>query len=92
MTRGEIWWATLSGSGDSGPGFRRPVLIVQSDSFTGSDINTVVVAMITSNARLARAPGNVALSMKQSGLPRPSVVVVSHLVTMDKSLLTERVH
>ncbi len=96
MTRGEIWWSTLSNrdgsGGGSGPRYRRPVLIVQSDSFTDSGINTVVVAVITSNTRLARAPGNVALSMKQSGLLKPAVVNVSQLITIDKSMLTERVH
>jgi mRNA interferase MazF len=91
MERGEIWWATLPAARSSEPGFRRPVLIIQSDAFNRSRIQTVVVAVVTSNTRLARAPGNVALDRKHSGLPKPSVVNVSQIVTVDKSFLTERV-
>jgi mRNA interferase MazF len=91
MKRGEIWWSTLPSPRDSEPGRRRPVLIVQSDAFNQSKIRTVVAAVITSNVRLARAPGNVALEGRQSGLRRPSVVNVSQVVTVDKSFLTERV-
>ena len=75
----------------SGPGFRRPVLIVQSNEFNESAIRTVVCAVVTSNLRLAAAPGNVRLGRKASGLPRDSVVNVSQLVTVDKRLLTARV-
>jgi mRNA interferase MazF len=75
----------------SGPGFRRPVLIVQSSEFNESAIRTVVCAVVTSNLRLAAAPGNVRLGRKVSGLPRDSVVNVSQLVTVDKRLLTTRV-
>ena len=91
MRRGEVWWASLGRPRGSGPGFRRPVLIVQADAFNRSRIQTVIVAVITSNTELARAPGNVALSVRQSGLPKPSVIDVSRLVTLDRSLLAERV-
>lgn len=89
--RGEIWWASLGDPLGSGPGFRRPVLIVQSNEFNESAIRTVVCAVVTSNLRLAAAPGNVRLRRKASGLPRDSVVNVSQLVTVDKRLLTARV-
>ena len=91
MQRGEIWWAMLPSPRGSEPGGRRPVLVVQSDAFNESRIRTVVVAIITSNTRLAKAPGNVPLTTKQSGLPRRSVVNVSQIVTLDKSYLTARV-
>lgn len=91
MQRGEIWWATLRHLRGSEPGYRRPVLVVQSDAFNHSRIQTVVVAMITSNTRLAKAPGNVSLTKRQSGLAKPSVVNVSQVVTLDKSYLSERV-
>lgn len=91
MKRGEIWWATLSGPRGSEPGFRRPVLIVQSDAFNDSRIRTVVAVVVTSNLRLANAPGNVELSTKQSRLPKRSVVNVSQVITLDKSFLDERV-
>ena len=91
MRRGEIWWATLPSPRASEPGGRRPVLVVQSDAFNQSRIRTVVVAVITSNTRLEKAPGNVSLTLKQSGLPKRSVVNVSQIVTLDKAFLTERV-
>jgi len=90
VERGEIWWATLRPPKGSEPGFRRPVLIVQSDAFNRSRIRTVVAAVITSNLRLAKAPGNVELTVEQSRLPKPSVVNVSQIVTLDNTFLTER--
>ena len=92
MKRGEIWWAAMPEPTGSGPGFRRPVLVVQSNPFNSSRITTIVVAVITSNLRLSAAPGNVQITKKESGLPKPSVVNVSQVVTLDRSLLTERVH
>lgn len=86
-----MWWASLPEPRGSGPGFRRPVLIVQSNSFNQSRISTVVVAVITSNIALAEAPGNVRLAKSEAGLPRVSVVNVSRLLTIDRALLTLRV-
>jgi mRNA interferase MazF len=91
MQRGDIWWADLPDAHGSGPGYTRPVLIVQSDGFNRSSIRTVIVAIITSNLRLSDSPGNVHLPRKASGLPRESVVNVSQLMTVDKSLLRDRV-
>jgi mRNA interferase MazF len=91
MQRGDIWWATLRPPIGSEPGFRRPVLIIQSDDFNRSRINTVVVAMLTSNLRLKAAPGNVFLSKRSTKLPKDSVANVSQVVTLDKSFLTKRI-
>lgn len=74
----------------SSPGYRRPVVIIQSNDFNESRIQTVVIAAITSNLRLAAAPGNVAVSGRGTGLAAKSVVNVSQLLTLTKSLLTER--
>lgn len=90
MRRGQIWWASLPDPAGSGPGFRRPVIIVQSDEFNKSLIRTVVVAVVTSNLKLAAAPGNVLLGKRGTGLKRDSVVNVSQLITVDKAFLTER--
>ena len=90
MHRGEIWWASLPEPSGSGPGFRRPLLIVSANSFNESRINTVIGAVVTSNLRLAEAPGNVRLPAKGTGLTKGSVVNVSQIVTVDKSFLTER--
>ena len=91
MQRGEIWWASLPAPKGSEPGYRRPVLVVQSDAFNRSRIGTVVVAAITSNTALAEAPGNVLLSRRTSGLPKASVVNVSQMLTLDRALLTRPV-
>lgn len=91
MRRGEVWWASLPEPIGSGPGYRRPVLVIQADEFNESRIRTVIVAVITSNLRLAEAPGNLRCRSSETGLPRDSVVNVSQLITIDKSLLTERV-
>ena len=61
MVRGEIWWANLPIPDGSKPGKRRPVLIIQSNEFNRSDINTVICAAITSNTDLASLPGNLLL-------------------------------
>ena len=91
MRRGEIWWARLPAPRASEPGFRRPVLVVQADEFNRSTIRTVVAAVITSNVRLAEAPGNVRLSKGQSRLGKESVVNVSQVITLDRSFLSKRV-
>jgi mRNA interferase MazF len=91
MKRGEVWWAALSAPTGSGPGFRRPVLIIQSNPFNASRIATVIVAVITSNLALAEAPGNLRLGKSESGLPQASVVNVSQLITLDRTLLSRRV-
>lgn len=89
--RGEIWWATLPAPIASEPGYRRPLLVIQSDDFNQSRIGTVISAVITSNIQLSDAPGNVLLSKKESGLPKKSVVNVSQLITVDKSFFTAKI-
>jgi len=90
VLRGEIWWASLSVPRGSEPGYRRPVAIVQSDAFNRSEISTIIVAAISSNLRLADAPGNVCLKRRESGLPKDSVINVSQLLTLDKKYLSEK--
>lgn len=89
--KGEIWWADLDEPRGSEPGYRRPVIIIQSDEFNKSKISTVIVAVITSNLALARAPGNVSLGInKRIGLGKESVINVSQLITLDKAYLIEK--
>ena len=90
MKRGEIWWATLDEPGGSEPGYRRPVAVVSSNEFNESNINTVLVVIITSHINLSKAPGNFLLSKKESGLSKKSVVNVSQILTLDKSFLSEK--
>jgi mRNA interferase MazF len=91
IQRGEIWWASLPEPLGSEPGYRRPLLVVQADSFNRSGIRTVLGVALTTNLRLADAPGNVLLPAHQTGLPKDSVANVSQIVTTNKSLLTERI-
>ena len=89
--RGEVWWADLDVPRGSEPGYRRPVVIVQSNAFNKSKIRTVVVAVITSNLALAKAPGNMSLGInKRIGLKKESVINVSQIITLDKIYLTEK--
>lgn len=91
IQRGEIWWASVGGPTGSEPGYRRPVLVVQSDDFNRSRIATVIAVIITSNTRLAQAPGNVLLPHRLTGLPKDSVANVSQIVTVDKGFLREKI-
>ena len=87
--RGEIRWANLPSPSGSGPGFRRPVAVVQSEAFNRSAISTIVVCAITKNLKLADAPGNVRLSRSESNLRQASVINVSAIVTLDRRLVGE---
>lgn len=89
--QGDVFWASLDEPIGSAAGFRRPVVIVQGDSFNASRISTAVVVPLTSNQRLAAAPGNVLLPAATTGLPKDSVANVSQIVAIDRALLTERV-
>jgi mRNA interferase MazF len=90
ISQGEIWWADLPDAVGSGPGFRRPVLVVQGDALNRSRIQTVVCVPLTSNLRYGQAPGNVPLRPRHTGLPKDSIANVSQIVTLDRTLLTER--
>ena len=89
--QGDVCWASLPDPTGSGPGLRRPVVVVQGDAFNASRLATVVVVPLTSNLRWASAPGNVLLNAKRTGLPRDSVANVSQVVAVDRTVLTERV-
>ena len=91
MIRGEIWWADLGIPFGSEPGFKRPVVIIQDDSFNRSRIQTVIVASITTNLNLAEAPGNVFLDKEESGLSKSGVLNISQISTLDKRRLTEKI-
>lgn len=90
ISQGEIWWANLRAAAGSGPGFRRPVVVVQGDALNRSRLATVVCVPLTSNLKWALAPGNVHLPPRLTGLPKDSVANVSQLVSVDKDFLAER--
>lgn len=91
ISQGEIWWAALPEPKGSGPGFRRPVVVVQCDALNRSRIATVVCLPLTSNLKWVLAPGNLRLSARLTGLPKDSVANASQIVSVDKRFLTARV-
>ncbi|MHC4452789.1 MAG: type II toxin-antitoxin system PemK/MazF family toxin [Planctomycetota bacterium] len=91
IAQGDIWWADLGAPARSEPGFRRPVVVVQGDSFNRSRIGTVVCVPLTSNLKWAEAPGNVMLPARATKLSKNSVANVSQLVTLDRAALDEHV-
>jgi mRNA interferase MazF len=88
--QGEIWWAELADPAGAGPGYRRPVIVVQGNPLNRSRLGTVVCVPMTSNLTWANAPGNVLISAKESGLPKDSVANTSQIVSLDRSALTEQ--
>ena len=90
ISQGEIWWADLPAPVGSGPGFRRPVVVVQGDALNRSRLATAVCVPLTGNLQWADAPGNVLLAARTTGLPRDSVANASQVIALDRSLLDER--
>ena len=89
LSQGDIWWADLGEPSGSGPGYRRPVVIVQGNSINRSRLNTVVCVPLTSNLVWSNAPGNILIVTKESGLPKDSVANPSQIVSLDRNVLTE---
>ncbi len=89
--QGDVFWASLDDPTGSGPGFRRPVVIVQGDAFNASKLATVVVVPLTGNLRWAAAPGNVLLAAGRTGLSKDSVANVSQVIAIDRRILSDRV-
>jgi mRNA interferase MazF len=91
IAQGHVYWANLPDPTGSGPGFRRPVIVVQGDSLNRSRVRTVVCVPLTSNLAWADAPGNVNLPARTTGLPKDSVANTSQIVTLDRDLLADEV-
>lgn len=91
MKRGEIWWADLGEPRGSSPALRRPVLVVQDDLLNESALHTVMVAPLTSNLKRGQAVGNVTLRAGETGLDRPSVVLVCQVMALDRGFFDELV-
>ncbi len=91
VNQGDIFWIDLGQPRGSSPGYSHPHVVIQNNVFNRSQINTVVVCALTSNLKRARAPGNVPLDSGEAELPKPSVVVVSQIFTVDKMQLGEHI-
>jgi mRNA interferase MazF len=91
IRQGDVFWLDMGTPAGSAPGFRRPHVVVQNDVFNVSRIQTAVLCAVTSNLERAKAPGNLLLRKGEANLPRPSVVNVSQVVTVDKSMLCDKI-
>jgi mRNA interferase MazF len=91
MIHGEIWWAQFGIPFGSEAGYKRPVLIVQDDSFNESRIRTIVVVPLTTNLRLAEAPGNVLIKKRESKLTGDSVIIAAQLYVLDRERFVEKI-
>ena len=91
IRRGELWWADFEEPRGPAPGWRRPVLVVQADVYNLSRLRTIIVVALTTNTRLANAPGNVFVAAPTGGLSRDSVVNVTQLGTFDEEDLDQRI-
>ena len=85
INRGQVWWADLGVPRGASPGFERPVVVIQADGFNKTDIDSVIIAISTTNLRLARMPGNVSISAGTAGLKVASVINITQLFTVDKT-------
>jgi mRNA interferase MazF len=91
ISQGEIWWTDLREPTGSGPGYRRPVVVVQCDALNQSRVSTVVCVPLTTKLKWTDAPGNVLLAARVTGLSKESVANVSLIVAVDRRQMTERV-
>lgn len=91
ISQGDIYWLDLEEPKGSEPGYKRPFVVIQNDAFNKSKIGTAVVCALTSNLKLASAPGNISLKKREANLPKASVVNISQVMTVDKSELTEKI-
>lgn len=91
IRQGDVFWASLGSPVGSEPGLRRPVIVVQSDLFNDTSLNTVIVVAVTSNLRLADMPGNVRLAAGEVGLSKACCANVTQVVTLDRRRLVEKI-
>jgi mRNA interferase MazF len=88
IRRGQVWWVDFGDPRGSEPGYRHPAVVLQRNEVNASNLNTVVVCVLTSNRALASAPGNTLLPKRVTGLPRDSVANTSQIATVDRKDLT----
>ena len=85
VRQGEIYWINLPKPKQSEPGFRRPCVVIQNDTFNSSRIKTTIICILTTNLRLAEAPGNVFIEKREGNLSKDSVANISQVLTVNKT-------
>lgn len=91
IAQGDLFWINLGEPRGSEPGYRHPFVVIQNDAFNKSKINTVVVCALSSNLKLAQAPGNVLLKKGEANLSKASVVNISQVMTINKDELETKI-
>lgn len=89
IKRGQVYWVDFGQPHGSGPAYGRPAVVIQDNDFNETNLNTVIIAIITTNLRLVSMDGNVLLMPKTNGVSEPSVVNVTQVYTVDKSELVD---
>lgn len=88
---GDLVWVQLPPPRGSEPSGRRPALVVQNDLFNRSRLNTVVIAAITSNLKYETLPANVRLTKGEAGIPKPSVINLSQIHSIDRRYIESKI-
>ena len=91
IQRGDIFWVNFSPGKGSEPLGRRPGLVIQSDALNNSNINTVLMAVITSTMRFGDLPGNVTLRKGEANMPKKCVINVTQIKSVDRSSLSQKI-
>lgn len=91
IRKGSVYWVDFSPAKGSEPMGKRPGLVLQNDLLNDSKLNTVIVAAITSTLKFGDLPGNVKLHKGEANLPRPSVINMTQIKTVDKRSLREKI-
>ena len=89
VRQGTIYWVDLGDPIASGPGYRRPCVVVQNDLFNNTRLSTTVICALSTNLKLAESPGNVLVPQGEANLPKDSVINTTQILTVDKTQLTE---
>ena len=91
INQGDIFWVQFLPAKGSEPAGKRPALVIQSDIFNRSKINTTVVLAITSKMKYQALPGNVSLKKGEANLPRRCVINITQIATIDKCRLIQKI-
>jgi len=83
ITPGDIYWLALPGPDGPEPGIAHPHVVIEILNCA----DTVRVCALSTNLKRASHPGNLRLAAGEGGLPKPSVVLVSRVSTVQKAQL-----
>ena len=89
ISQGELYWLQVAAPGATEPGYPHPHVVLQENLLNHSRLNTVVVCGLTSNLKRATEPGNILMEVGEANLTRQSVIIVSQLSTVEKTVLGE---